>query len=66
MQGIVKWFDDMKGYGFILFENKEAFVHFREIDKKGYRTLYEGDKVEIGKIVKTPKGFQALKVKRLV
>jgi CspA family cold shock protein len=44
--GIVKWFDDKKGYGFI--ENDEGgdvFVHHSAIKMSGFKTLTEGDKV---------------------
>lgn len=45
--GIVRWFNDAKGFGFIKADNeeKEFFVHFKEIVANGYRTLKEGDKV---------------------
>ena len=44
--GIVKWFSDKKGYGFI--EQKEegdVFVHFSAIQMDGFKTLSEGDQV---------------------
>jgi CspA family cold shock protein len=44
--GIVKWFDDKKGYGFI--ENDEGgdiFVHHSAIKMSGFKTLAEGDRV---------------------
>lgn len=48
MQGIVKWFDDKLGYGFIECKevDKDVFVHFKEIKMKGFKTLTEGDVVE--------------------
>lgn len=46
-RGIVKWFNSEKGFGFIKREGKnDIFVHFQDIDMKGYRTLEEGQKVE--------------------
>lgn len=45
-KGTVKWFNAEKGFGFITGEDGEdAFVHFSEIQKKGYRTLEEGETV---------------------
>jgi CspA family cold shock protein len=46
--GIVKWFNESKGYGFITPETGEAdlFVHHSEIKTSGYATLNEGQKVE--------------------
>lgn len=48
MQGQVKWFSSEKGYGFISCEEIEndIYVHFSEIQMKGYRTLEENDIVE--------------------
>jgi len=44
--GIVKWFNDAKGYGFIQRDNgSDLFVHFRSIVGTGRRTLVEGQKV---------------------
>lgn len=44
--GTVKWFNAEKGYGFITDDNGgDVFVHFSAIQKKGYKTLEEGQKV---------------------
>ncbi|EAR22145.1 cold-shock protein [Nitrococcus mobilis] len=57
--GVVKWFDDSKGYGFISQEQgPDVFVHFRAIRGEGFRTLREGQRVEFD-IVEGPKGLQA-------
>ena len=56
-EGIVKWFNDQKGYGFIEQENGEdLFVHYSAIDGSGFRTLAEGDRVsfDIGEGKKGP------------
>jgi CspA family cold shock protein len=45
-QGIVKWFDDRKGFGFIEREDdKDVFVHHSAISGAGFKTLAEGDQV---------------------
>jgi CspA family cold shock protein len=45
--GVVKWFNDEKGYGFIQRENgPDIFVHFRSIVGTGRRTLTEGQRVK--------------------
>lgn len=45
-EGIVKWFSDKKGYGFIEQEDgSDVFVHHTSIDMPGFRTLSEGERV---------------------
>jgi len=64
-QGTVKWFNDKKGFGFIVADTgKDVFVHHSAIEGEGYKTLKEGDKVEF-EIVKGPKGDQATKVTKV-
>lgn len=64
--GIVKWFDNRKGYGFIAQENgKDVFVHHTSIAGKGYKTLHEGDTVKYD-LVNTDKGPKADQVQRWV
>jgi CspA family cold shock protein len=58
-QGTVKWFNDAKGYGFISRENGEdVFVHFSAIQAGGFKSLQEGQKVQLD-VTKGPKGWQA-------
>jgi len=62
--GIVKWFDEKKGYGFINYEdNQEVFVHFTAIENEGFKTLDPGDEVEFV-IVEGARGMQAAHVKK--
>lgn len=57
--GVVKWFDNAKGYGFIKrSDGDDVFVHFRSIRGDGYRSLLEGQQVEFN-LVQSPKGLQA-------
>jgi len=64
-QGTVKWFNDAKGYGFIVRENgPDVFVHHASIVAEGFRTLAEGDRVEF-EVVQGPKGLQAEKVRKI-
>lgn len=61
-QATVKWFNDKKGYGFVALESgKEAFVHFSVIESSGFKTLAEGDTVEV-EVEDGPKGLQAKRV----
>ena len=60
--GVVKWFNDAKGYGFIERPGQEdVFVHFSAIQGSGFRTLAEGQAVEFD-VVDGPKGKQAVNV----
>ena len=62
--GIVKWFDEKKGYGFIAYdENQEVFVHFTAIEEDGFKSLDPGDEVDVV-IVEGARGMQAAHVKK--
>ena len=62
MVGKVKWFNDMKGYGFIEHtDGKDIFVHYSSIQLDGYKTLSEGDLVHYD-IAETDKGLKAKRV----
>lgn len=64
-EGIVKWFNDKKGYGFIeAEEGKDLFVHHSSIDMPGFRTLSEGDRVSF-EVTETDRGPEAKKVTKL-
>ena len=58
-QGVVKWFNDSKGFGFIQRSNgDDVFVHFRAIQADGHRSLRDGQKVEFT-VAQGQKGLQA-------
>jgi cold shock protein len=62
--GVVKWFNGAKGYGFIQRSSGEdVFVHFSAIQDSGYRTLNEGEAVEF-ECQQGPKGLSAANVIR--
>jgi cold shock protein len=65
-QGIVKWFNADKGFGFIAPEDGTAdvFVHYSAIESGGYRSLEENQKVEYT-VSQGPKGLQAASVRAL-
>ena len=61
--GTVKWFNNAKGYGFIVPSDggEDVFVHFSTIESEGYKTLNEGQAVEF-ELTQGPKGRQATRV----
>jgi len=65
--GVVKWFNDGKGYGFIAPESggKDLFVHYSEITGDGFRSLREGDRVEftIGQGDKGPNAREVIVIR---
>lgn len=62
VNGTVKWFNAEKGFGFITTEDgKDVFVHFSQINKSGFKTLEEGEKVTF-RIAEGAKGPQAEEV----
>jgi cold shock protein len=57
--GIVKWFNNSKGYGFIQRDQGgDVFVHYRAVRGDGYRSLEEGQRVEFA-VTTGQKGLQA-------
>lgn len=62
--GKVKWFNDQKGFGFILDESqRDVFVHHTVIQGDGFRTLQDGETVEF-EAESSPKGLKATSVRR--
>ncbi len=61
--GIVKWFNNAKGFGFILPEDGEndIFAHYSSIDMEGYKSLKAGQSVEYDTI-NGPKGLHATNI----
>ena len=60
--GKVKWFNNEKGYGFIIRENyDDIFVHYSQIQDDGFKTLEEGQVVEF-ELINGDKGLQAQNV----
>jgi CspA family cold shock protein len=65
INGIVKWFNSAKGYGFLGHDGgADVFVHFSAIAGDGYKSLQENDKVEF-EIVPGQKGPQAANVTKV-
>jgi len=66
IKGTVKWFNNEKGFGFLVREDggKDCFVHHTAIQGEGYRSLNEGDRVEFEE-TQGPKGPAAQNVVRI-
>jgi len=64
--GIVKWFNNTKGYGFILPDsgNGDIFAHYSAIDMDGYKTLKAGQTVQF-EAEQGPKGLHAKKIQAI-
>ena len=63
--GVVKWFNDAKGFGFIEQENGgDVFVHFSSIQSEGFKSLAEGDAVSF-EVTQGAKGPQASNVMKI-
>ncbi len=61
-QGTIKWFNNQKGYGFIEVEGEnDVFVHYSAIQKEGFKTLEEGQRVEF-EVIEGNRGPQAANV----
>lgn len=65
LEGIVKWFDSEKGYGFISYEGRDIFVHYSAINQEGHKSLEQGQKVTF-EIVEGKKGDQAANVTKVL
>jgi cold shock protein len=64
--GIVKWFNDGKGFGFITPDSggKDLFAHFSEIQSTGFKSLAENQRVEF-EVKQGEKGLQAANIRAL-
>lgn len=58
--GRVKWFNEKKGFGFIVIDESQddIFVHYKDILGEGFKTLHENDSVSF-LVDKGPKGYKA-------
>ena len=64
-RGIVKWFNDAKGFGFIEHETgRDVFVHYSVIESEGFKTLKDGEEVEY-ELREGDKGLNASRVIRV-
>jgi cold shock protein len=66
VSGKVKWFNNAKGYGFVLADGKDEdlFAHYSAIQMDGYKTLKAGQPVSFD-IIQGPKGLHAVNIRAL-
>lgn len=67
IKGKVKWFNNQKGYGFVVpeaDEEKDIFVHYSVVQGEGYKTLTAGEAVEF-EVVQSDRGEQARNVVKI-
>lgn len=62
--GVVKWFNDAKGFGFIQPDGggADVFAHFSAVQMEGFRTLKQGSRVDF-ELVQGPKGHSAQNIR---
>lgn len=68
MKAVVKWFDQARGFGFLIYEDrqkqpKEIFAHYSQVKGEGYKALIPGETVQFD-IAHTDKGIQASNIER--
>jgi CspA family cold shock protein len=64
-RGVIRFFNDRKGYGFIESDDRNTvFVHFSSIRKDGYRTLQEGEEVWF-EMMEGQRGLEAVDVRKI-
>ena len=62
-KGIVNWFNDRKGFGFIVDEDgRDVYVHYSDVIREGFKTLHEGEKV-VFEIVTENSALKAVSVR---
>lgn len=66
LTGTVKWFNNNKGYGFVIAENstEEVFAHYSSIQMDGYKSLKAGQSVQF-ELKQGPKGNNAINIQPL-
>ncbi len=65
-RGVVKWFNDAKGFGFIEHQSgRDVFVHYSVIESEGFKTLKDGEQVDY-ELKEGDKGLHAARVLRVI